>query len=124
MQLTTSPEKVREFLRDSEHIAQYYHDLIEYDTFEEGKAYWCRGEAGLVGHRGQGTWLLLSCNSARGSQQFLHFNGELCSQIPDIRHVFTAGHQTDIQCIHIAPAGNIQAYISRQRPNRPDGDNL
>jgi hypothetical protein len=48
MQLTASPEKVREFLRDPERIAEYYPDLIEYGTFEEGKTYWCRGEAGVA----------------------------------------------------------------------------
>ena len=48
IQLTASPEKVREFLRDPERMAEYYPDLIEYGTFEEGKSYWCRGKAGVA----------------------------------------------------------------------------
>ena len=48
IQLTASPEKVRKFLRDPERISEYYPDLIEYGTFEEGRVYWVRGEAGVA----------------------------------------------------------------------------
>ena len=48
IQLTASAEKVREFLREPERISEYYPDLIEYGTIEQGKVYWVRGEAGVA----------------------------------------------------------------------------
>lgn len=48
LQLTAKPGQVRSFLRDPERIADYYPNLIDYGTIEEGKVFWCNGEAGVA----------------------------------------------------------------------------
>ena len=48
LQLTAKPGQVRSFLRYPERIADYYPNLIDYGTIEEGKVFWCNGEAGVA----------------------------------------------------------------------------
>jgi hypothetical protein len=48
MQLDASPEQVHQFITDPQRIADYFPDLIDYGTFEAGKAIWCSGKSGVT----------------------------------------------------------------------------
>jgi hypothetical protein len=48
MLLDASPMQVRQFIMDPGRIADYFPDLIDYGTFEAGKAIWCSGKSGVT----------------------------------------------------------------------------
>lgn len=47
MQLGASPAQVREFIMDPQRIADYFPSVIDFGTFEAGRAIWCRGKSGI-----------------------------------------------------------------------------
>lgn len=47
MELNATPEQILDFVLTAERIADYFPDVIDCGTFEQGKAVWCSGKSGV-----------------------------------------------------------------------------